>query len=148
MQYEITLGDYSMIPDAIWDNRLYLYGVLCFIIAIVFACLATYKKKKCTATVDATIVRIRAKSSRYSYVYLPICEYYINGVKYSQTGPPHRDNVLAVGSTIPIAYNPSNPRCAYIPGRDDRVYKLRVVTFSVAGVALIIAGYVRSLISL
>ena len=135
-----------MIPQSIWNQRLYIYGALFLLIAIIYAFFAIYKKRKCTAKVDAVVTEVKTRTSRYSPVYLPICEYYVNGIGYKRTGPPHHDNVLPVGSTITIAYDPNKPQRAYIPGRDERIYKLRFATFIFAGVVMFVASYLLSLI--
>ena len=135
-----------MIPQSIRSQRLYIYGVIFLLVAIIYAVFATYKKKKCNSRVDAVVTEVKTRTSRYSPVYLPICEYYINGIGYKRTGPPHHDNALPVGSTITIAYDPNKPQRAYIPGRDERIYKLRFATFIFAGVVMFVASYLLSLI--
>lgn len=135
-----------MIPQQIWSQRLYIYGALLLIVAIIYACLAIYKKRRCSARVSAVVSEVKTRSVKYRQVYLPICEYYVNGVGYNRTGPPHHDNVLPVGSTITIAYDPNKPRRSYIPGRDERIYRLRFATFVFASAAMFITGYLSSLI--
>lgn len=135
-----------MIPQQVWDQRLYIYGVIFLLVAIIYAVFAIYKKKKCDSRVDAVVTEVKTRISRYSPVYLPICEYYVNGIGYKRAGPPHHDNVLPVGSTITIAYDPNKPQRAYIPGRDERIYKLRFATFIFAGVVMFVASYLLSLI--
>ena len=136
----------TMILQQIWNQRLYIYGVLCLLIAIIYACLAIYKKRRCSARVSAVVSEVKTRSVKYRQVYLPICEYYVNGVGYNRTGPPHHDNVLPVGSTITIAYDPNRPRRSYIPGRDERIYRLRFATFVFASAVMFITGYLSSLI--
>lgn len=135
-----------MILRQIWNQRLYIYGVLCLLIAIIYACLAIYKKRRCSARVSAVVSEVKTRTSKYRQVYLPICEYYVNGVGYNRTGPPHHNNVLPVGSTITIAYDPNKPQRSYIPGRDERIYRLRFATFVFASAVMFITGYLSSLI--
>lgn len=130
-----------MIPQSIWGHRLYIYGIILLLMAIAFAFHAILKKKRCSSKIEATVVDVKRKLSRHNWVYSPICEYYVNGISYRRTGPPHCDNVLPIGSSITIAYDPSKPERAYIPGRDDRIYKWRVIIMVVGSVMMFITGY-------
>lgn len=97
---------------------------------------------------NATIMDIKARyvPRTFQTVYSPVYEYFVNSVRYTRKGAADKHDTLQVGSIISIAYDPYNPQRAYIPGRDERIYKLRFATFIFAGAVMFIAGYLLSLI--
>ena len=60
-------------------------------------------------------------------------EYYANGMKYTNEGAAIRNHTPQVGTRVPVMYNPTKPKQSYIPGYDNKVYKILTIVFGIIG---------------
>ena len=94
----------------------------------------TWKKKNCTMDTVGLVIRINSKSSGDgSLSFYPVYEYYANGMKYTNEGASIKHCVPQVGTKVPVMYNPAKPKQSYIPGYDNKVYKILAIVFGIIG---------------
>ena len=80
------------------------------------------------------VIRINSKSSGDgSLSFYPVYEYYANGMKYTNEGASIRNHTPQVGTRVPVMYNPAKPKQSYIPGYDNKVYKILTIAFGIIG---------------
>lgn len=92
------------------------------------------KKKNCTMNTVGLVIRINSKSSGDgSLSFYPVYEYYANGMKYTNEGASIRNHTPQVGTRVPVMYNPAKPKQSYIPGYDNKVYKILAIVFGIIG---------------
>ena len=72
-------------------------------------------------------------SSDSGLQYHPVYEYYAAGEYYTSEGAYLSGRVPEVGETIWIKYNPDKPKQSYIPGYDNKVYKILTIVFGLIG---------------
>ena len=82
----------------------------------------------------AKVMRINVHNSSDSGLqYHPVYEYYAAGEYYTSEGAYLSGRVPEVGETIWIKYNPDKPKQSYIPGYDNKVYKILTIVFGLIG---------------
>ena len=109
-------------------------GIAFWIPAFILGVASGNKTRKCTADATATVVRINVRhSSDNGPTYHPIYEYYARGNYYTSEGAYISRRVPSVGSQIQIKYNPDKPKQSYIPGYDNKVYKILTIVFGIVG---------------
>ena len=114
-------------------------GVAFWIPAIILGVILKNRTQKCTADAQAKVVRINVHNSSDSGLqYHPVYEYYAAGEYYTSEGAYLSGRVPEVGETIWIKYNPDKPKQSYIPGYDDKVYKILTIVFGLIGVVPIL----------
>ena len=108
-------------------------GVAFLIPAFILIFISSYKRRRCTKSTDAIVIDIKSKHSDQRVSYYPIYAYNINGVRYTGKGTAISNNTLQRNTVIPIMYNPNDPKCSYISGRDNKVYKILSIIFAAIG---------------
>ena len=113
-------------------------GVAFLIPAFILIFISSYKRRRCTKSTDAIVIDIKSKHSDQRVSYYPIYAYNINGVRYTGKGTAISNNTLQRNTVIPIMYNPNDPKCSYISGRDNKVYKILSIIFAAIGLVPIV----------
>ena len=109
-------------------------GAAFWLPAIIIGLISHGKKKNCTMNTVGLVIRINSKSSGYgSLSFYPVYEYYANGMKYTNEGASIKHCVPQVGAKVPVMYNPAKPKQSYIPGYDNKVYKILAIVFGIIG---------------
>ena len=109
-------------------------GVAFWIPALIIAFISHGKKKTCTMNTIGLVIRINSRSSGDSGLnFYPVYEYYVNGIQYTNEGASIQHHVPTVGTRIPVMYNPAKPKQSYIPGYDNKVYKILTIVFGIIG---------------
>ena len=86
------------------------------------------------AIILGAILKNRTHNSSDSGLqYHPVYEYYAAGEYYTSKGAYLSGRVPEVGETIWIKYNPDKPKQSYIPGYDNKVYKILTIVFGLIG---------------
>lgn len=99
-----------------------------------WAAILKNRTQKYTADAQAKVVRINVHNSSDSGLqYHPVYEYYAAGEYYTSKGAYLSGRVPEVGETIWIKYNPDKPKQSYIPGYDNKVYKILTIVFGLIG---------------
>lgn len=113
---------------------LYGLGAAFWLPAIIIGLISHEKKKNCTMNTAGLVIRINSKSSGDgSLSFYPVYEYYANGMKYTNEGASIKHCVPQVGTKVPVMYNPAKPKQSYIPGYDNKVYKILAIVFGIIG---------------
>ena len=109
-------------------------GAAFWLPAIIIGLISHGKKKNCTMNTIGLVIRINSKSSGDgSLSFYPVYEYYVKGRKYTNEGASIRNNTPQVGTRVPVMYNPAKPKQSYIPGYDNKVYKILAIVFGIIG---------------
>lgn len=109
-------------------------GAAFWLPAIIIGLISHGKKKNCTMNTVGLVIRINSKSSGDgSLSFYPVYEYYANGMKYTNEGASIKHCVPQVGAKVPVMYNPAKPKQSYIPGYDNKVYKILAIVFGIIG---------------
>ena len=109
-------------------------GAAFWLPAIIIGLISHGKKKNCTMNTVGLVIRINSKSSGDgSLSFYPVYEYYANGMKYTNEGASIKHCVPQVGAKVPVMYNPAKPKQSYIPGHDNKVYKILAIVFGIIG---------------
>ena len=109
-------------------------GAAFWLPAIIIGLISHGKKKNCTMNTVGLVIRINSKSSGDgSLSFQPVYEYYANGMKYTNEGASIKHCVPQVGTKVPVMYNPAKPKQSYIPGYDNKVYKILAIVFGIIG---------------
>ena len=88
-------------------------GAAFWLPAIIIGLISHGKKKNCTMNTVGLVIRINSKSSGDgSLSFYPVYEYY---------------------AKVPVMYNPAKPKQSYIPGYDNKVYKILAIVFGIIG---------------
>ena len=103
-------------------------GAAFWLPAIIIGLISHGKKKNCTMNTVGLVIRINSKSSGDgSLSFYPVYEYYAN------EGASIRNHTPQVGTRVPVMYNPAKPKQSYIPGYDNKVYKILTIAFGIIG---------------
>ena len=109
-------------------------GIAFWIPAMVIGIIGSNKSRKCTADTVATVIRINTRnSSDNGLEFHPVYEYYASGNVYTSEGAYWKNRVPSVGERIQIKYNPEKPKQSYIPGYDNKVFKILTIVFGIIG---------------
>lgn len=109
-------------------------GIAFWIPAMVIGIIGGNKSRKCTADAVATVIRINTRnSSDNGLEFHPVYEYYAGGNVYTSEGAYWKNRVPSVGERIQIKYNPEKPKQSYIPGYDNKVFKILTIVFGIIG---------------
>lgn len=109
-------------------------GAAFWLPAIIIGLISHGKKKNCTMNTVGLVVRINSKSSGDGTLsFHPVYEYYANGMKYTNEGAAISNHTPQVGTSVPVMYNPEKPKQSYIPGYDNKVYKILTIVFGIIG---------------
>lgn len=108
-------------------------GVAFWIPAVIIGLISQRKKRRCTADGTATVVRINTRNSENGLEFHPVYEYFVAGKYYTGEGAYISKHVPAVRTVIPVKYDPDDPKYSYIPGYDNKVYKILTIVFGMIG---------------
>ena len=83
-------------------------------------------------------------NEKIEYLYAPIVEYEVDGVKYTTTYSEYSSNPQKLGSTMKLRYNENNPADVIFDNPSNYIlFIILSILFIVFGVCLIIAGVVK-----
>ncbi|MEL7610775.1 MAG: DUF3592 domain-containing protein [Bacillota bacterium] len=136
-----------------WAIVLWLVALVFMLVTLKNILVRAVKKRRCTATVRATITDVKEKertqgrSSGHAGIttteYIPTVAYTVDGVEYSKRFiPAYRADAYAVGQAVEIMVNPDRPNEINKKGTSN---KADVVMLCI-GVAIGIAGAVLLMI--
>ena len=105
-----------------------------FLITFLLMFMNRNREKKCTAHTDGLVIDIKAKSAGDDgMTFQPICEYYVQGIRYERIGVAKSHHVPAIHTIVSIMYHPHDPKQSYILDYDEKGYRILSIVFAVLG---------------
>ena len=102
------------------------------------------KKRLCTVPAEALVIAIRKTTDSDGSSYCPVYEFRaLDGTVHRCTGASLSSRLPDVGDRIRIFYDPNAPEHAFIPGYDDKAFRiLSAVFLSLGCIPIIICGII------
>lgn len=101
--------------------------------ALILGIIAGNRKRKCTESTTAVIIRYERRRSDHITYYHPVYEYTVDNVTYTRAGAAISGHTPQINSVVPIMYNLGRPKQSYIQNYDNKAYKILTIVFAVIG---------------
>lgn len=97
------------------------------------------KRKRCTAFVTGTVTEIETgRIDNGPENPVPVCKYTVDGHDYTlRASAGMADNLLKVGDTTEISYDPKDPSCAVFAIDKSRVFTGCIIAIVIGAVVLV-----------